>query len=35
MNVPTADHRVIYGADAAAFLASVRDGLEHPLKLVI
>jgi pyruvate dehydrogenase E2 component (dihydrolipoamide acetyltransferase) len=31
----TADHRVIYGADAAAFLASVRDGLEHPLKLVI
>jgi pyruvate dehydrogenase E2 component (dihydrolipoamide acetyltransferase) len=31
----TADHRVIYGADAAAFLASVRDGLENPLKLVI
>ncbi len=31
----TSDHRVIYGADAAAFLASVRDGLEAPLKLFI
>jgi len=31
----TADHRVIYGADAAAFLASVRDLLESPLKLLI
>ena len=31
----TADHRVIYGADAATFLTSVRDRLEHPLKLVI
>ena len=31
----TSDHRVIYGADAAAFLASVRDGLETPLKLFI
>lgn len=31
----TADHRVIYGADAAAFLASVREYLEQPLRLVI
>ncbi len=31
----TADHRVIYGADAATFLASVRDSLENPLKLVL
>lgn len=31
----TADHRVIYGADAAAFLASVREALENPLKLLI
>jgi pyruvate dehydrogenase E2 component (dihydrolipoamide acetyltransferase) len=31
----TADHRVIYGAEAATFLTSVRDRLEHPLKLVI
>lgn len=31
----TADHRVIYGAAAAAFLASVRDNLENPLKLVL
>ena len=31
----TCDHRVIYGADAAAFLASVRDTLENPLKLLI
>jgi pyruvate dehydrogenase E2 component (dihydrolipoamide acetyltransferase) len=31
----TADHRVIYGADAAAFLASVRERLENPLKLVL
>ena len=31
----TADHRVIYGADAAAFLASVRAALESPLKLLI
>ena len=26
----TADHRVIYGADAAAFLASVRDAPRKP-----
>jgi pyruvate dehydrogenase E2 component (dihydrolipoamide acetyltransferase) len=31
----TADHRVIYGADAAGFLASVRDNLESPLRLVV
>ena len=31
----TSDHRVIYGADAAAFLASVRETLENPLKLLI
>lgn len=31
----TADHRVIYGAAAAAFLASVRERLEQPLKLVL
>lgn len=29
------DHRVIYGADAAAFMASVRDNLEQPLRLVL
>jgi len=31
----TADHRVIYGADAAAFLAGVRENLENPLRLVL
>ena len=31
----TSDHRVIYGADAATFLASVRESLENPLKLVL
>lgn len=31
----TADHRLVYGADAATFLASVRDALENPLKLLI
>ena len=30
----TCDHRVIYGADAAEFLASVREQLESPLKLL-
>jgi pyruvate dehydrogenase E2 component (dihydrolipoamide acetyltransferase) len=29
------DHRVLYGADAARFLASVRDGLEQPLRLAL
>ncbi len=30
----TCDHRILYGADAAAFLARVRDLLEAPLALV-
>jgi pyruvate dehydrogenase E2 component (dihydrolipoamide acetyltransferase) len=29
------DHRILYGADAAAFLASVRANLEHPMRLVV
>lgn len=28
------DHRVLYGADAARFLARVREFLEHPIALV-
>jgi len=31
----TADHRVLYGADAAAFLAEVRALLEQPLRLLV
>jgi pyruvate dehydrogenase E2 component (dihydrolipoamide acetyltransferase) len=31
----TADHRAIYGADAARFLARLRQLLEHPLALVL
>jgi pyruvate dehydrogenase E2 component (dihydrolipoamide acetyltransferase) len=31
----TADHRAIYGADAARFLGHVRQLLEHPLALVL
>jgi pyruvate dehydrogenase E2 component (dihydrolipoamide acetyltransferase) len=31
----TCDHRVLYGADAAAFLASVRANLQQPLRLVL
>jgi len=31
----TADHRVVYGADGAAFLAHVKDLLEHPLSLLL
>jgi pyruvate dehydrogenase E2 component (dihydrolipoamide acetyltransferase) len=31
----TADHRILYGADAARFLAEVRDLLESPLKLAL
>jgi pyruvate dehydrogenase E2 component (dihydrolipoamide acetyltransferase) len=31
----TADHRVLYGADAAAFLAAVRALLEQPLRLLL
>jgi pyruvate dehydrogenase E2 component (dihydrolipoamide acetyltransferase) len=29
------DHRILYGADAAAFLAEVRDRLQSPLSLVV
>jgi len=28
------DHRILYGADAARFLADIRENLEHPLRLV-
>jgi pyruvate dehydrogenase E2 component (dihydrolipoamide acetyltransferase) len=31
----TSDHRAVYGADAARFLAYVRQLLEHPLTLLI
>ncbi len=31
----TADHRVLYGADAARFLATVRELLEAPLRLLL
>ncbi len=30
----TCDHRILYGADAARFLAAIRDLLEQPLRLV-
>jgi pyruvate dehydrogenase E2 component (dihydrolipoamide acetyltransferase) len=30
-----ADHRILYGADAAAFLADVRRFLEHPLTMAL
>jgi pyruvate dehydrogenase E2 component (dihydrolipoamide acetyltransferase) len=29
------DHRILYGADAAAFLADVRAGLQEPLRLLV
>ncbi len=29
------DHRILYGADAAQFLARVRDLLEQPLALAL
>jgi pyruvate dehydrogenase E2 component (dihydrolipoamide acetyltransferase) len=29
------DHRIVYGADAAAMLADLRDALEHPLRLLL
>jgi pyruvate dehydrogenase E2 component (dihydrolipoamide acetyltransferase) len=29
------DHRILFGADAAAFLADVRAGLEEPLRLLL
>jgi pyruvate dehydrogenase E2 component (dihydrolipoamide acetyltransferase) len=31
----TCDHRVLYGADAAAFLQTVRTNLEQPLRLLV
>jgi pyruvate dehydrogenase E2 component (dihydrolipoamide acetyltransferase) len=31
----TCDHRILYGADAAAFLAKIREYLETPLKLAL
>jgi pyruvate dehydrogenase E2 component (dihydrolipoyllysine-residue acetyltransferase) len=31
----TCDHRVLYGADAARFLQTVRAGLEQPLRLAL
>jgi pyruvate dehydrogenase E2 component (dihydrolipoamide acetyltransferase) len=31
----SADHRILYGADAAAFVATVRRNLEHPLALLL
>jgi pyruvate dehydrogenase E2 component (dihydrolipoamide acetyltransferase) len=31
----TCDHRILYGADAARFLAAIRDLLETPLRLVL
>jgi pyruvate dehydrogenase E2 component (dihydrolipoamide acetyltransferase) len=29
------DHRILYGADAAAFLAEIRQFLEHPVAMVL
>jgi pyruvate dehydrogenase E2 component (dihydrolipoamide acetyltransferase) len=31
----TCDHRILYGADAAAFLADIRTELEQPLQLAL
>jgi pyruvate dehydrogenase E2 component (dihydrolipoamide acetyltransferase) len=31
----SADHRVLYGADAARFVAAVREILERPLRLLV
>jgi pyruvate dehydrogenase E2 component (dihydrolipoamide acetyltransferase) len=30
----TCDHRILYGADAARFLATIRELLERPLRLL-
>jgi pyruvate dehydrogenase E2 component (dihydrolipoamide acetyltransferase) len=30
-----ADHRILYGADAAAFLAAIRSALENPTRLLL
>jgi len=36
MNVSlSCDHRILYGADAAEFLARVRDLLKKPLALAL
>jgi pyruvate dehydrogenase E2 component (dihydrolipoamide acetyltransferase) len=29
------DHRILYGADAAAFLAELRELLENPVRLLV
>jgi pyruvate dehydrogenase E2 component (dihydrolipoamide acetyltransferase) len=29
------DHRILYGADAAQFLARIRERLENPLTLAL
>ena len=29
------DHRILYGADAARFLSSIRTVLEHPVQLIL
>jgi pyruvate dehydrogenase E2 component (dihydrolipoamide acetyltransferase) len=29
------DHRILYGADAAAFLADIREGLDEPMRLLV
>ena len=29
------DHRILYGADAAEFLAKIREYLENPLPLAL
>jgi pyruvate dehydrogenase E2 component (dihydrolipoamide acetyltransferase) len=31
----TCDHRILYGADAARFLSTIRELLEQPLRLVL
>jgi pyruvate dehydrogenase E2 component (dihydrolipoamide acetyltransferase) len=31
----TCDHRILYGADAAQFLSSIRSLLEQPLQLAL
>ena len=31
----TCDHRILYGADAAQFLARIREQLEKPLRLAL
>jgi pyruvate/2-oxoglutarate dehydrogenase complex dihydrolipoamide acyltransferase (E2) component len=31
----TCDHRILHGADAAAFLADIRANLKQPLRLAL